>query len=46
MRDLRKPIQRRAIRNARIRAIKYCFLTLALGIFFTVPLFAVAHGLV
>jgi len=34
------------VRNARLRAIKYCFLTLAIGIFFTVPLFAVVHGLV
>ena len=46
MRDLRKPVQKRAIRNARIRALKYCFLTFVISIFFTVPLFAVVHGLV
>lgn len=34
------------VKRARIRALKYCFLTLAIGIFFTVPLFAVVHGLV
>lgn len=32
MRDLTKPIQRRAIINARKRAVKYCFVTSALSL--------------
>jgi len=32
MRDLTKPIQRRAVINARKRAIKYCFVTTALSL--------------
>jgi len=38
MRDLRKPIQRRAIRNARIRAFKYCVVTTSLMGIFTICL--------
>lgn len=34
------------VKRARIRALKYCFLTTLIGIFFTVPLFLVVHGLV
>lgn len=32
MRNLTKPIQRRAVINARKRAIKYCFVTTALSL--------------
>ena len=39
----RTPIR---VKRARLRAIKYCFITLVIGVFFTVPLFAVVHGLV
>jgi|14_taG_2_1085336.scaffolds.fasta_scaffold183965_2 hypothetical protein len=39
----RTPIR---VKRARLRAIKYCFITLAIGVFFTVPLYAVVHGLV
>ena len=41
-----KPRTPLRVKRARIRALKYCFLTLAIAIFFTVPLFAVVHGLV
>ena len=34
------------VRRARVRALKYCLLTTLIGIFFTVPLFLVVHGLV
>ncbi len=34
------------VKRARIRALKYCFLTFAVGVFFALPLFAVVHGLV
>lgn len=34
------------VRNARLRAIKYCFLTFVIAVFFAVPLFHVVHGLV
>jgi len=32
MRDLTKPIQRRAVINARKRAVKYCIVTTALSL--------------
>ena len=41
-----KPRTPLRVKRARITALKYCFLTLAIAIFFTVPLFAVVHGLV
>ena len=42
----KKPRTSQRVKRARIRAVKYCLLTLVIAVIFTVPLFAVVHGLV